>query len=505
MSTGRLCLVLHAHLPFVRHPEHAKFLEEEWLFEAITETYIPLLRMMERLLADGVPFRLTMTLSPPLCEMLADPLLKERYRRHAEELLQTLRRERGRMDGRFGPALDLYDRTLSESLDYAARNDLVSAFRRVQEAGALEIVTCGATHGFLPFVRSPRPQVRAAAANYLKHFGRAPRGIWLPECAYAPGLDAALAESGIEFFFLDAHGVLNGSRVPKYGIHAPVRTPAGPAVFARDLETSKQVWSAKEGYPGDAAYREFYRDLGWDIGLKRNLGVKCHRITGEVPLHAKEPYDPAAARRRAAEHAWNFKFNREQQARWLAERLGRPPVIVAPYDAELFGHWWFEGPWFLEELFRALASSDIRAAAPPEILAESGRLQVLEPSPSSWGDKGYYEVWLNGSNDWLYRHQHAAEERMVELARREPGSDLELRALNQAAREVLLLESSDWAFIMTTGAVVPYAHRRFKEHAARFTRLWEQFARGPIDEAHLRDCEWRDSIFQEIDYRIFRV
>jgi 1,4-alpha-glucan branching enzyme len=503
--SGRLCLLLHAHLPFVRHPEHPRFLEEEWLFEAITETYIPLLRMMDRLLEEGVRFRLAMTLSPSLCEMLVDPLLKERYRRHAGELLQTLRRERSRLEARYAPALDHCDRAFSESLGYFEKNDLVPAFRRIQEAGALEIVTCGATHGFLPFVRSPRPQVRAAAANYRKHFGRAPRGIWIPECAYAPGLDQALAESGIGFFFLDAHGVLNGSRVPRFGIHAPVRTPAGPAVLARDFETSKQVWSAKEGYPGDAAYREFYRDLGWDLGYRRSLGMKCHRITGDVPLHLKEPYDPAAARRRAAEHAWNFRFNREHQARWLSGKLGRPPVIVAPYDAELFGHWWFEGPWFLEELFRALASSDVLASTPSEVLAEAGPLQPLEPSPSSWGDKGYYEVWLNGSNDWIYRHQHVAEERMIDLARREPGSGLELRALNQAAREVLLLESSDWAFIMTTGAVIPYAHRRFKEHVTRFTRLWEEVRGGTIDESHLRDCEGRDSIFQEIDYRVFRT
>ncbi len=504
MTSGRLCLVLHAHLPFVRHPEHARFLEEEWLYEALTETYIPLLRMMERLLEDGVRFRLTMTISPPLCEMLVDPLLKDRYRRHVGELLETVRRERSKLDGRFQRAMDLYEGMLSGSLDYFGRNDLVAAFRRVQDSGSLEIVTCGATHGFLPFVRNPRAQLRAARANYRKHFGRDPRGIWLPECAYAPGLDRAVADEGIGYFFLDAHGVMNGSRVPKYGVHAPVRTPAGCAVFARDFETSKQVWSAKEGYPGDAAYREFYRDLGWDLGLGKNLGIKYHRITGEVPLHAKEAYDPEAARRKAAEHALNFKFNREQQARYLASKLGIPPVIVAPYDAELYGHWWFEGPWFLEALLRSLAGSEVRTATPPEVVEASGRLQTLEPAGSSWGNKGYYEVWLNGSNDWIYRHQRVMEDRMAELARREPASELERRALAQAAREVLLAESSDWAFIMDTGAVAPYAHRRFKEHVARFTRLREMLGSGPIDEAYLHDCETKDSIFQELDYRVFR-
>jgi 1,4-alpha-glucan branching enzyme len=504
VTVGSLAIVLHAHLPFVRHPEHPVFLEEDWLFEAITETYIPLARMMERLLAEKVPFRLTMTMSPPLCEMLVDPLLKERYRRHVGELLENVRKERGRMGPRFAPAMDLYDRMFLESLDYVGRNDLLSVFRRIQESGALEIITSGATHGFLPCVLDPRPQIRAAVANYRKHFGRAPRGIWLPECAYAPGLDRVLADNSIEFFFLDAHGVLNGSRVPKYGVHAPIRTPAGPAVFARDYETSKQVWSSKEGYPGDANYREFYRDLGWDTGLGRNLGIKLHRITGEVELHAKDLYDPEAARRKAVEHAWHFKFHREQQARSLGARLGRPPLIVAPYDAELFGHWWFEGPLFMEALFRAMADSDLSLTHPPEVLGRADRIQTLEPAASSWGNKGYYEVWLNSTNDWIYRHQRLVEARMGELARREPASDLERRALAQAARETLLLQSSDWAFIMDTGAVASYAHKRFKEHAIRFTRLWEMVRAGGIDGGFLDDCEGKTSIFQELDYRVFR-
>jgi 1,4-alpha-glucan branching enzyme len=502
--SGYLSLVLHAHLPFVRHPEFPQFLEEDWLFEAIGETYIPLARMMERLLADAVPFRLTMTMSPPLCEMLVDPLLQERYLRHASGLLETLRKESGRIPKAYRPAISLYEVILGDSLEYAGRNDLLGVFRRIQESGALEIVTCGATHGYLPFVLDPRPQIRAATANYRKHFGRAPRGIWLPECAYAPGIDRILAENGLEFFFLDAHGVMNGSRVPKFGVHAPIRTPAGCAVFARDTETSKQVWSSKEGYPGDPSYREFYRDLGWDLGLGRNLGIKFHRITGDVPLHEKQPYDPDAARRKATEHAWHFKQRRELQARHLRSKLGRLPVIVAPYDAELFGHWWFEGPIFLEELFRAMAASDVQLTHGPDVLARDGPLQTLEPAASSWGDKGYYEVWLNGTNDWIYRHQRVAEERMADLARRDAGTALERRALNQAAREVLLLQSSDWAFIMDTGAVAPYAHKRFKEHTLRFTRLWDMIGRGAVDEKYLADCEGKDSIFQEIDYLVFR-
>jgi len=361
-------------------------------------------------------------------------------------------------------------------------------------------------------------QIAVAVANYKKHFGRAPRGIWLPECGYAPGIDAALARNGIQWFVVDSHGVMNGSRVPKRGVFAPVRTPNGVAVFARDRESSKQVWSAKEGYPGDGIYREFYRDLGYDAdyeyikpylqpdGVRRNVGLKYHRVTGEVALHAKEPYDPGAAFARAEEHAANFVFNRGQQARWLRGKLGAPPTIISPYDAELFGHWWFEGPRFLESVARGFAApaSEVALISPSEVLKIENRLQTLEPSMSTWGDKGYAEVWLNGGNDWMVRHQHRAEDRMVELARRRPeASGLERRALTQAARELLLAQASDWPFLITVGTAAPYAHRRFREHAARFIRLADMIDRGAVDEAELHGMEERDSIFQELDYRVF--
>ena len=263
---------------------------------------------------------------------------------------------------------------------------------------------------------------------------------------------------------------------------------------------------------------EFYRDLGYDAdleyikpylhpdGIRRNVGLKYHRITGEVPLHAKEPYDPAAALAKADEHAGNFVYNRNQQAKWLGAKLGAAPTIVSPYDAELFGHWWFEGPRFLESVARRMAhpSAEVALISPSEVLTIETRLQTLEPSMSTWGDKGYAEVWLNGSNDWMIRHQHRAEDRMVELARRRPqASGLERRALNQAARELLLAQSGDWAFLITVGTASPYGHRRFREHITRFTRLADEIERGSIDEGSLREVEGRDTIFSEMDFRVY--
>ena len=526
MSIGYLSLVLHAHLPFVRHPEYPEFLEEDWLFEAISETYIPLIQMQERLLEDGVHYRMTMSLTPPLCEMLADPLLQERYLRHIENLLELIDREvhRTRTETpQYHDAARMYQTHFQNCRSIFRKYDgnLTKAFRAFQDQGSLEIVTCTATHGFLPLMHNEnakRAQVQVARNNYRKHFGRDPRGIWLAECGYKPGADVHLHEAGIRHFFVDSHGIMYGHPRPRCGVFAPVYCPSGVAAFGRDVESSKQVWSSQEGYPGDFRYREFYRDIGYDApfeyiqphlhadGLRRNLGIKYCRITGDVELGEKDPYDPKAARELTVDHAANFMFNRPHQARFLNTFLGRKPIIVSPYDAELFGHWWFEGPWFLEHLIRKIHhdQDEIELINPTEYLQRHPVCQKVTPTMSSWGDKGYAEVWLNATNDWIYRHLHNAEDRMIELAQRLPNAEgLKRRALNQAARELLLAQSSDWAFIMTTGTMVSYAEKRTRNHIANFNELYWQLQENRVDEGFLAHIEYHNNIFSEVDYSVY--
>jgi 1,4-alpha-glucan branching enzyme len=303
MPAGYLSLILHAHLPFVRHPEYDDFLEEDWLYEGITETYIPLINMMDGLLNDGVDFRLTMSLTPPLCAMLRDELLQNRCIRYLDKLIEFTGKEIGRT--RYDQALHelawFYHNRLKDCryvfCDKYHRN-LLNAFRKFQDAGKLEIITCAATHGFLPLMteypEAIRAQIMIARDDYRECFGRDPRGIWLPECAYVPGIDKFLQEAEIRWFCLDSHGVLFADPRPQYGIYAPIFTRSGPAAFGRDLESSKQVWSAEEGYPGDYDYRDFYRDCGFDLeydymrpylqsnGLRKYTGIKYYRITGPV-------------------------------------------------------------------------------------------------------------------------------------------------------------------------------------------------------------------------------
>ena len=525
MEKGYLSLILHSHLPFVRHPEYPEFLEEDWLYEAITETYIPFITTFEKLLHDRVPFRITLSITPTLAAMLSDPLLQQRYLDHIERLIELAEKEvhRTRNQPEFHSTARMYLDRFREArsvFNDRYRRNLLTAFRAFQEEGSVELMTSAATHGYLPLMsvnpNAVRAQVEIGAQEYARHFGRRPRGIWLPECGYYPGLEEHLAASGIQYFIVDSHGLLHAAPRPKYALYAPIYTRAKVAAFGRDVESSKQVWSAEEGYPGDFVYRDFYRDIGFDLdldyvrpyihdgGIRISTGIKYYRITGKT--NHKEPYHRGWAIERAAAHAGNFMFNREQQIAYLQGAMGRKPIIIAPYDAELFGHWWFEGPEWIDFLLRKSAYDQkiFRLTTPSEYLRENPRNQVATPPMCSWGWKGYNEVWLEGSNDWIYRHLHKAADRMVETAQRFPRADgLWRRALNQAARELLLAQASDWAFIMKTGTSVPYAVKRTYDHLSRFTRLYEEIASDRIDEVFLKEIEEKDNLFPEIDYRIY--
>ena len=521
---GYLSLVLHAHLPFVRHPEHEKFLEESWLFEAITEAYMPLLQLLERWRRDGLKPRLTLTLTPTLCSMLRDPLLQERYDRHLKELIELAEKEihRTRWEKPFHElALFYRERLTAARKAYGAcGRDLVSVFRQFQELGLLEIITSSATHALLPLLADHSPSLRAqvlvACDHYRACFGCDPRGIWLPECAYVESLDDILQEANLRWFVTDTHGVMHAHPRPRYATFAPIFTPKGVAAFGRDPDCSRQVWSRHAGYPGDPRYRDFYRDIGFDLDLdyvkpylpapsqRGFTGLKYHRITGKGP--DKQVYDRQTALRAADEHAGHFLEARMAQFRRLSEILDRPPMVVAPYDAELFGHWWYEGPEFLDYFVRKACCDQklFELITPEEYLRCQPTNQVATPAASSWGEGGYWRVWLDEKNEWIYPHLHIAQDRMTELARRFPQPDaLQERMLKQAARELLLGQASDWPFILRAGTSPDYARKRVKDHVLRFTRIYEQLTAGQLDEEWLKEVEWRDNLFPNIDYRFW--
>jgi 1,4-alpha-glucan branching enzyme len=535
MSQGYLAIVLHAHLPFVRHPEHERHLEERWFYEALIECYLPLVDVLDRLAHDGVPIALTMSLTPPLAAMMKDELLRKRFEGHLARMEALAEKEMVRLygDAELAPLATFYREELARVRTVWERHDgdLIRALCKHWDAGNIELIACSATHCYLPAMLSVPEGVRGQLELGMRGFeslvGRRPLGMWLPECAYHPDIDQAMADAGVRFTILDTHGVTRARPQPPFGEHAPILSPGGVAFFARDQESSRQVWSREEGYPGDAYYRDFYRDIGFDLpeedlhgevvgdGNRLMTGIKYYRITGKRVN--KQPYIPSVAKQRAWEHAGDFVRNRATQIEHLARSMtvtggGVVPIVVSPYDAELFGHWWYEGPMFLEAVFRRLAE-DGRAIEPITLRGYLDRHPVAAsatPSASSWGAGGYGEVWVGMKSAWVWRHVHHATRYATWLVRKHAGATgARGRALDQIVRELLLLQSSDWPFILHTGTSSGYALARLQAHDHRLRRLGHMLdsknAFAADDAKWLDDVCARDNFLDALDSETLRA
>ena len=554
---GFVSFVLHAHLPFIHHPESNDYLEESWLYEAISETYIPLLRNFKKLVDEGVNFRITMSMTPPLLSMLDNKLLQQKYINYLENLIELSEKEikRTTFNEKMNNLSKYYYERYSDDLRLFRDEfncDLISQFKHFQDIGVLEIITCGATHGYFPILyvneKTVRAQIAVGVQTYERYFGKKPRGIWLPECGYVPEADKYLREFGVDYAIVESHGVLYANPTPIYGTLAPIVSPQGFTVFGRDMESSRQVWSSINGYPGDYNYRDFYRDIGYEAdydyikpyiahnGVRVHTGIKYHRITGDTDN--KDIYDIQWAKDSAERQAGHFLNSRTEQIENASHYMNKPPIILCPYDAELYGHWWYEGPYWLYILFKKIYYDEcnFELITPSEYMDRYPEIQQCQPCRSSWGANGYSEVWLNPSNDYAHKHLHTAGDRMCELAynfrdsydvlnslnnqikelkkEKKPitpitssskyrNTKLQVRALNQAARELLLAQSSDWLFIITNNTMVDYAHRRIKDHIGRFTRLYNELNSGKIDRKFLSEIEEKDCVFPDIDYRIY--
>jgi 1,4-alpha-glucan branching enzyme len=488
------------------HSSEPGSLEEDWYFQALLECYIPLLETLEAAAADPAQSpRLSLGLSPTLLSLLSSGELSRRFGPWLTvrlELLQQAPRSHGAATT-----------ALTERLEHTAaiwqscNGDLLPRFRLLQQAGVLDLLTCAATHGYLPLLRdcpeAVRAQLLTAVREHERLLGARPQGIWLPECAYYEGLDRLLVGCGLRYAILDAHGLLHGLPRPRYGVYAPICTPASMAFFARDSESTLPVWSAREGYPGDASYREFHRDLGWDlppdelsqrgIDCPRPLGLKLHRVSGrQCPLDQKQAYDPAAALAAVRRDAAHYLEGRSQHLQALGTAMERRPLLVAPFDAELFGHWWFEGPQFLGELFRQAPAAGVGLVTLRESLSRGDALQLCQPSPSSWGQGGYHHYWLNESNAWVIPEWHRASRAMVARVAKGVGSAEARNLLHQAARELLLSQSSDWSFILRAGTTTELARERIQRHLTRFWRLLEA-----IDTNNPPPADWLEAVARE--------
>lgn len=525
MKKGYVNFVLHSHMPFIRHPEIKDSLEERWLFEVMSECYIPLIQVYDGLLEDKVKFRMTMSITPPLMSMLQDEYLNSRYLNYLNKTIELSEKEIVRTKNhreKNKVALFYNERAKSIKSTYEKyENNLMNAFRKYDKLGCVEIITCSATHALLPLIlvnpEAVKAQIATGVQYYIDVMGHEPNGIWLPECAYDYGIDSILKEFGIKYFISESTAINYASPRPMYGTNAPIAAPSGVCAFGRDMDSSYQVWSDFMGYPGDFNYREFYRDIGFELpmdyikpyinesGIRVDTGFKYYKITGNT--EKKDIYNRENAMQKVWEHASHFAGCRHDQINAAADNMDKPPIITCPYDTELYGHWWFEGPDFINAFIRQSAEdwTSYELITPTEYLKKNTMVQCSTPSPSSWGENGDYSVWINPSNHWIYKDIHSCEEIMIRLANTyDKPSKLQERALNQASRELMLAESSDWSFIIKNNTTVDYAIKRINTHIDRFMRLYDEITKNTVEEKQLKKIENMDNIFPKINYKIYK-
>ena len=553
MPQGYFTFVLHSHLPYVRLAGRWPH-GEEMLHQAIAETYIPLLNALHDLKAEGYSPRLTIGLTPILVEQLADPDIRNHFDIYLEERLTLIEADLLRFEAANEAHMAYLARyyrdwyaDIRRSFHDRYQRDLVGAFRRLQHEGNLEIITSAATHAYLPLMSrdsSIYGQLQVGASAYRHQFQAAPRGIWLPECGYRPpfmegeqyrpGIEEFLADLNLHYFFTDTLPLRGGRLVGKMagdviGPYAGVpkrqlvlaederpqaveRSTMRPyyvraarvAVFGRNERTGLQVWSASHGYPGDFIYREFHRK---DSGS----GMQYWRITdNKAGLGEKAPYDPVPAFQQVKVHAAHFVQLVREELQSHAQTSQTPGIVVSAYDTELFGHWWFEGVAWLQEVLRLMEKSeDISLTTADAYLTQYPPDEVIDLPESSWGEGGAHWTWLNPETEWMWPLIHRSERRMEQIVARFPKAEGQLaEVLAQAARELVLLESSDWPFLISTGQAKEYAIGRFQQHLARFNVLASIAERGiPLNESDrefLTSAQDMDNPFTQIDYRVFR-
>ncbi|MEP7233934.1 MAG: 1,4-alpha-glucan branching protein domain-containing protein [Ignavibacteriota bacterium] len=573
---GYFTFVLHTHLPYVLH--HGKWpFGSDWLSEAVSECYLPILSSLEELQARGVKAKISMDFSPILLEQLADPKFAKIFSDYCDEKIalaisdQKLFSENN--EHHFLPLAAYWEKFYTDCKrrfhdDYDG--DLISAFRKLSDAGVLDAMTCGATHGYFPLLlddRNIRAQIQLAIATHEKYFGKKPRGIWLPECAYRPrywwspqslngtfeefhkeraGIEELLSEYGLEYFVVEGSLTKGGTALPSYhnlmvahhqnnvdsldwqkyllfteekkdrsladiyGVRSTMRDLKGktPIVFSRDRKTSEQVWSGDVGYPGNPAYLDFHKK-------HHNSGLRYWKVTGhKVDIGAKEPYDPSATNARIEIQAQHFVGLVKQTLIEHLIQTGKPGVVCSPFDTELFGHWWFEGPHFLAKVLELLSSDqDVSLSDCAEIIDNSSPRETIALPEGSWGEGGGHYVWLNRKVAWTWEEIYSLEKRFlatIEKLGRSPVAvkmgAFQTKILEQAARELLLLEASDWQFLITTEGAADYAAKRFTEHCNRLKALLDISDRlkptskgSKKDTAYLLSVSEDDKPFAKID------
>ncbi len=487
----KIVLALHAHLPYVRIPEKRFPLQELWLYQALTESYIPLIMCIRSLLEEKLNFNITLSISPTLISMLSDDYYKLKYEDYLRTIMELLRRKAPNSDSDQKHSLSVLLNRIQTVSNYyiEIKRDIIDELKKLSHSGSLNIITTSATHAILPLFRFSdnliKNQIDTGLRVFKNAFGFMPEGFWLPEMGYYANLDDVLTNYKIKYTFLDAHSVYLTTDRPSYGNFYPSITKSGLKIFPRDLPLSNTIWSAQSGYPGDYRYREFHFDFTYSLSdsdlTEFNIdripfGLKIYKITGDKK--PKEYYNYEEAMNIVNMHSEDFINKINERALSIKNHLKINPVFTLPFDAELFGHWWYEGPEFLKEVIRKLASSkDTELISPAEI--EDNDLELITPAESSWGREGFFKSWTDPECSWIYPSLARIDARYNNI------EDNNQKASIQVMKEIMLASASDWTFLIANDTSGDYGKKRIYEHIDAAKKILAEIESGKPDEAFI--------------------
>ncbi len=558
---GSFCLVLHGHLPYVlRHGTWPH--GEDWLYEAAAETYLPLLSMLgECTFLDATP-KMTMGLTPVLLEQLAHPVFKDGFEHYLADRAERARLDKAEFDelnnGHMAYLATRWEEMFTGlSKQFKAMDrDIPAAYAEMARRGLVEILTSNATHGYMPLLLTDsaiRAQVRAGLASSERILGFRPTGMWLPECAYRPsgewnppipwgpgrvrcGTEHLVADEGIDHFFVESHLIEQSKSEQVYhdggwhkvgwdesakypargwqsvnepqGVNSDGHGLARAFAFGRDNEVCEKVWSGTIGYPADGVYLEFHKQWG------PRRGLRYWKITGaKTDLGDKHLYHPDNIPGKLHEHAQHFVNSIKDRLRDHKDKTGKAGVVCCTFDAELFGHWWFEGPQFLRDVMLTInADPEIDLKTTREYLDSVFVDKVVTMPEGSWGEEGDHRVWTNDQVNWMWEIEYRCEGTFGRLtANLDWENNPQVKdLLEKAGRELLLLQASDWPFVIRRGQAVDYGIKRFMQHVARFENLTDLAEKVALDSKYLgglteveehavKDADLHDVVFPEID------
>jgi len=519
-NKSKICFVLNAHLPYVKHEENSKKIYQRWFFDALTETYLPLLHVLLKLKNDKVPYKINISFSSTFLSMLKDEQLLNEYVDHLDQLIifskEELKRTKGTEEEQVASFYhQFFSRKKTNFLNKYNKN-LIKVFDDLEKAGYINILTSTATYNFLPFFQDEplmnRVQFNIAREYHYKIFKRYPKGAFLPSCGYYEGVEYILDEQHLAYSFLDSSAISKLEYESPYAYYAPINIENSyHQSFINDTKGYQMIWDKENGYPSHDSYRDFYYDIGFALenhqinpyfyenDRKICTGFKYQNKVGKI-------YSRELAKKQIQKDAQDFIKLYEEKAKVIENEIDREALFNMSFDAELFGHWWFEGPLWIEAVLRGISKTNtLETIFPHDYLKKYPKNPILKPHYSSWGYDNYGSVWLDNTNRWIYRLLQEIINDFFDLYRRYNGDfGTRNRFLTQALKEILLVQSSDWAFIMANGSTVSYAVKRVKEHILRFREIFSSALGKKLDVKYLVNLEKEQEFLLDLDSNLIQ-